>query len=242
MIFGILGSQSCMLSEISSKLSENTTLKKIIERLLGNLKEFNQSEQLFENCLHTIRSQINKGTILIVDGGDITKNYTIKAEYIETVRDESTGKYKLGYHTIGATTLTPKKMSIQMYTRVFTAKENEFVSEIEETINVLKFLSSNFNKNNIRAFERGYDNNRYYESLIKHNEKFVIRAKKNRNVIYKGKRINIMKLVHKFKGKYSLKFRKKNSISADCKISIIPIKPVCRLNDELKLVVCNGFG
>ena len=70
MIFGMLGSQSCMLSETNRKLSENTTLKKILEHLLGNLKKVNQSEQLFENYLHTIRSQINKNTALIVDRSD----------------------------------------------------------------------------------------------------------------------------------------------------------------------------
>ena len=48
--------------------------------------------------------------------------------------------------------------------------------------------------------------------------------------------------LHKFKGKYSLKFRKKNGINADCKISIIPIRLVCRPKDELNLVVCYGFG
>lgn len=133
-------------------------------------------------------------------------------------------------------------MSIPVYTRVFFVKENGFVSEIEETINDLKYLSSNFNKNNIRVFDRGYDNDKYYEYLIKHNEKFIIRAKKNRDIIYKGKQINIMKLVNKFRGKYSLKIRKKSGISSSCKISIIQIKLVCRPNDELKLFVCNGFG
>ena len=48
--------------------------------------------------------------------------------------------------------------------------------------------------------------------------------------------------LHNFKGKYSLKFRKKNGINADCKISIIPIRLVCRPKDELNLVVCYGFG
>ena len=38
-----------------------------------------------------------------------------------------------------------------------------------------------------------------------------------------------------------MKIRKKNDISADCKISIIPIKLVYRLNGELKLVVRNEF-
>ena len=51
-----------------------------------------------------------------------------------------------------------------------------------------------------------------------------------------------MEFAHKFKGKYSLKFRRKNGIGADCKISIIPVKLVCRPNDEVNLVVCYGFG
>lgn len=243
MIFGILSSQSCMLSEIGRRLGETTTLKKIIDRLSRNLKEFNNAETLFENYLHSVKSQINNNTILIIDGSDITKRYTTKSECIATVRDGSTGEYRLGYHTVGVTALTPeKKMPIPVYTKIFSAKEEGFVSEDEETLKALKFLSEHFSKNNIRAFDRGYDNNRYYEYLIKHTEKFVIRAKKNRDVIYKGERINIMELAHKFKGKYSLKFRKKNGINADCKISIIPIRLVCRPKDELNLVVCYGFG
>mgnify|MGYP005786953997 CR=1 FL=1 len=106
----------------------------------------------------------------------------------------------LGYPTVGVTALTPKKkMPIPVYTKIFSAKEKGFVSEDEETLNALKFLSCHFSKNNIRAFDRGYDNNRYYGYLISRNEKFVIRAKNNRDVIYKGNRINIMELAHKFK-------------------------------------------
>lgn len=147
---------------------------------------------------------------MIVDGSDITKKYSTKSEGVATVRDGSTGEHKSGYHTVGVTALTPeKKMPIPVYTKIFSAKENGFVSEDEKTMKALKFLSCHFSKNNIRAFDRGYDNNRYYGYLIDRDEKFVIRAKNNRDVIYKGKRINIMEPAHKFKGKYSLKFRKK---------------------------------
>ena len=215
MMFGILSSQSCILSEISRKLNEKTTLKKIIDRLSRNLNTFNESEKLFEQYLHAVKSQINKNTILIVDGSDITKKYSTKSEGVATVRDGSTGEHKPGYHTVGVTVLTPeKKMPIPVYTKIFFAKENGFVSGDEETMKALKFLSCHFSQNNIRAFDRGYDNNRYYGYLIGRDEKFVIRAKKNRDVIYKGKRINIMEVAHKFKGKYSLKFRRKNGIGA----------------------------
>ena len=111
----------------------------------------------------------------------------------------------MGYHTIGITALTPKKkMPIPVYNHIYSATEDGYISEDEEVIKGLKYLSKNFSKDNIRAFDRGYDNNRYYEYLIKNGEKFIIRAKKNRDVIYKGKKINIMTLAKQFKGKYKL--------------------------------------
>ena len=103
-------------------------------------------------------------------------------------------------------------------------------------------MGKHFKKNNIRAFDRGYDNNTYYEHLIKNNEKFILRAKKNRTVLYKDERINILELTKRFKGKYRLDFKKKNGLKAECKISIIPIRLACRPNDNLNLVVCYGFG
>lgn len=243
MIFGILSSQNCMLSEIGRRLNEKTSLKKTIDRLSRNLKDFHHDDEVYENYLNTVKSQINDKTIFIVDGSDLTKDYTTKAESIAIVRDGSTGEYKLGYHTLGISALTPdKKMPMPVYSRIYSAEENGFISEDNEVIKSLTFLSKHFKKNNIRTFDRGYDNNRYYEYLIKNEEKFVIRAKKNRNVIYKGKRMNIMEAARKFKGKYSLKFKKKNGATAECKISIIPIRLVCRPNDDLNLVVCYGFG
>ena len=168
MIFGILSSQSCMLSEISRKLNEKTSVKKIIDRLSRNLGNFNNGEILFGNYLKAIKSQIDDKTILIVDGSDITKDYTTKMEGIQVVRDGSTGEYKLGYHTLGISALTPeKKMPIPVYSRVYSATESGFVSEDEETIKGLRFLSNHFKRNNIRAFDRGYDNNKYY-AYIEH--------------------------------------------------------------------------
>ena len=67
-----------MLSEISRKLDERTSVKKTIDRLSRNLKEFDNEKELFENYLKSVKSQINDDTILIIDGSDITKEYTTK--------------------------------------------------------------------------------------------------------------------------------------------------------------------
>lgn len=243
MIYGILKAQSCQLSNISRALNENITLKKTIDRLSRNLNNFDQRSLLMDNYIKTVKSQINEKTILIIDGSDITKTYATKMEDIAEVRDGSTGEYKLGYHTLGITALTPeKKMPIPVYTKVYSAKEETFISEDAEVLEGLRYLEKHFSNKNIRAFDRGYDNNRYYEYLIKNNQNFIIRAKKNRDVIHKGKRVNILELANRFKGKYRLNFNKKNGFSTECKISIIPIRLACRPNDDLNLVVCYGFG
>lgn len=98
-----------MLSEISRKLGETTTLKKVTERLSYNLKNFSNTERLFENYLHSVKSQNNKNTILIFDRSDITKNYTTKSEGIADVRDGSSGEYKLGYYTRSNDSYTRKE-------------------------------------------------------------------------------------------------------------------------------------
>ena len=243
LVYGLLASQSCHLSKIGRVLDEKISLKKTIDRLSRNLSEFEDRERLFENYLAKVKSQISEKTVLIVDGGDITKPCSSKLECLGEVRDGSTGEIGIGYQTLAVTALTPeKKMPIGVYTRVYSTTEPDFVSEDDEVLTALEFLSKHFKKSNIRAFDRGYDANVYYKYLIRNQEKFVIRAKKNRDVIYQGKAVNILTLANRFKGKYGLKFRKKNGIIADCKISIIPIRLYCRPNDDLNLVVCYGIG
>ena len=51
-----------------------------------------------------------------------------------------------------------------------------------------------------------------------------------------------MTLAQRFKGKYSLKFKKKNGKQAGCKISIVPIRLYCCPKEELNLVICRNLG
>jgi len=242
MIYGILSAQNCHLSKIARELSENITLKKVIDRLSRNLNAFNNGNLLFKNYIKKIKGVLSDRTVLIVDGGDITKPCSKSLEHMGRVKDGSTDTIGDGYFTLSVTALTPEhRMPVGVYTRVYSASEPGFVSEDTEVLNALDFLSRNFRKKNIRVFDRGYDANIYYGRLIDRQESFVIRAKKNRDVIYKGVRVNIMSLAKRFKGKYSLKFTKKKK-DTDLKISIIPVRLPSRREAELNLVVCRGFG
>jgi len=171
MIYGILTSQSCHLSKIGRALNETISIKKTVDRLYRNLSSFDVDEKLLDEYIEKNKSNFTNRTILIIDGSDITKPCSPKMEHISRVRDGSTGKWGEGYHTLGVTALTPeRKMPVGVYTRVYSATEKDFVSEDNEVLKALKFLGKHFEKSNIRAFDRGYDANTYYEYLLKNKE------------------------------------------------------------------------
>lgn len=245
MLYGTLASGSCMLSEISRSLHENIKLIKTVNRLSRNLADFEaaDAETVRENYLKAIKRRYNDDSLIIVDGSDITKPASKHLEKLCEVRDGSTGEIRIGYHTIGAAVLSSEnKLPFGIYSRIYSTKDEDFVSEIEEYLDCFEYISRHFSKDNVRTMDRGFDNNKYYRYFIRNNEKFIIRAKKNRNVIYNGKTENIMSVANRFKGKYSLRFKNKSGKQVDVKISIISIQLPKYKNVELQLVVVYGFG
>lgn len=243
MIYGMLCCQSCHISEISRALEEKVLLKKTIERICRHLAQFTEGAKLFDNYVRKVKGYINRRTILVVDDSDITKPCAQKMEGLQEVMDGSTGEIGIGYWATAVTALTPEqKAPIGVYTRVYSAAEEGFVSATEETLKSFRFLSKWFSRNNIRAMDRGYDANVFFEYFIDRREKFVIRAKKTRSVVHKGNTVNILELADQFKGRFSLKFVRKNGKKADCKISIVPIRLCFRPDVELNLIICRGIG
>ena len=242
MIYGILSSKSCLLSEIARNLNERIYLRKTVTRLSRNLNGFDGGEELLEAYLEAIKNRYNDKSVLIIDGSDITKPASTKLEGLCEVRDGSTGEIGTGYHTLGAAVLSDRKLPYGVYSRIYSSKEKDFTSEDNENLKCFEFLSKHFSKSNIRTMDRGFDCNKYYEYFIKHNEKFIIRAKKNRNVIYKSSTVNILELTNRFKGKYKLEYRDKSGMKRSVKISIIPIRLCEFRKTELNLVVVYGFG
>ncbi|KSV58880.1 transposase [Acetivibrio ethanolgignens] len=244
MIYGILAGNKLHISEISRSLNENITLKKTIDRLSRNLFAFSQKELVMENYISEVKKQITEEqTVIVIDNSDITKPCSPKMEAISDVHDGSTGEIRKGYFTVEAAVLSQgKKMPLPVYEKVFSATEKGVVSATHENIQCPKSLSAYFSKDCVRTLDRGFDANDYYRYFLKKDEKFVIRAKKNRNVIYNGKAQNIMDVANKYKGNYRMDFIDKNGKKIECKISYIPVRLCEFSNQNLILVVVYGFG
>ena len=244
MLYGILTGNKVHLSEIARSLNETIPLKKTIWRLSGNLFAFEEKETIMENYVSQVKKQIDEdNAVIVIDNSDITKPCSPMMEAIADVRDGSTGEIKKGYYTIEAAVLSKgKKMPLSVYEKVFSAAEEGFISETHENLCCLQSLSSHFSKTCVRTLDRGFDANEYYKYFLKNEESFVIRAKKNRNVIYNGKTQNIMSVANKYKGNYRMDFMDKHGKKIECKISYISVR-LCEFpNRELVLVAVYGFG
>ena len=245
LLYGIAESESCHLSKIGRALKERITLKKTIERLSRGLRSFSTKEQ--ENMLgdynQIVKVCVDERTVYVGDGSDVTKPYSEKLEGLAMVRDGSTGELEKGYWTLEIAALTAEtKSPISVYDRVYSAVEDSFISENDEVLKGLRYVSKTFGKAGIRALDRGYDTLTYYEYFFKSQEKFIIRSKKNRDVCYKGETRNILEVAELFKGKYRLDFKDKKGKNIICKTSIIPVSLPKHPNIPLNLVVVYGFG
>ena len=101
------------------------------------------------------------------------------------------------------------KLPLPVYEKVFSAAENGFICETHENLCCLRSLTENFSSRCVRTLDRGFDANEYYHYFLKHGERFVIRAKKNGNVIYDGQTCNIMDVALRYNGAYRMDFKDK---------------------------------
>lgn len=244
MIYGILAGNKLHLSEIARSLKEDITLKKTIDRLSKNLGVFKDRDTIMHNYISLVKRHIKEDyAVIIIDNSDIAKPASKNLEALSEIRDGSTGEITQGYLTIEAAVLSEKgKQPLPVYEKVFSAAEKGFISETHENLCCLQSLSENFSEKCVRTLDRGFDANDYYRYFLKRKERFVIRAKKNRNVIYNGKTCNIMDVANKYKGSYRMDFKDKSGKTVQCKMSCIPVR-LCEFpTKELVLTVVYGFG
>lgn len=244
MVYGILAGNKLHLSEIARSLKENITLKKTIDRLSRNLGAFDGKQVVMQDYLSLVKQHIKEDyAVIVIDNSDIAKPASKKLEALSEIRDGSTGEITQGYLTIEAAVLSESaKMPLPVYEKVFSAAEEGFVSETHENLCCLQSLSENFSPKCVRTLDRGFDANDYYRYFLKRRERFVIRVKKNRSVIYNGKTCNIMDVALKYKGAYRMDFKNKSGKRVQCKMSCIPVR-LCEFpSKELVLTVVYGFG
>jgi hypothetical protein len=245
MVYGIISSRSCKLSEIARALREDIQLKKVIDRLGRNLADLSEQdvEIVKSNYLATIRPSLGTDTMLMIDGGDVTKPKSPKMEAIGSVFDGSTKTFADGYWTMGAVALSDETQHpIPVYENLYPCKKQGGEGFKAETARCLQYLRENFDKSVPRIFDRGFDSGNTILELSEKDEAFIMRVNQDRVVVHKEKRTKINNVVKDMACEDELTFKSKTGNVSKCKIGMTQITLPNLKNIKLNLIVCKEFG
>ncbi|GAG57714.1 unnamed protein product [marine sediment metagenome] len=186
-VYGIISSQSVMLTEMGRSLEEDVSLKKIEERFCRQLAKPRLWERLQWSLLSQAASKISEGTLLILDLSDIQKKYARKMEYVTDVRDGSQQVIGKGYWTCQVVgTDVESSQIVPLYQALYSQDSPQFSSENNEVLKAVSLVSSYTGNRGVWVIDRGGDRGRLFGSLLKEDHQFIVRLVGNRHLLYRN--------------------------------------------------------
>lgn len=207
MTYGILKSKSIVLNDIAHSLNEDTSLKKVNERLYKNLMripDINERHNLIKVALSYMRE---KDKVFIIDDTDVMKPYGKAFEGMARVRDASypgeKNKYDHGYIVTTITGLSSKKKQpIPFYSHVHSPNELDYLSTNNITnIGVRRIIEHLKNYEGMFVADRGYDDVKFMRMIHELNQYFLVRMHNNRWLIFPKGRVKAFDKAKTVKGK-----------------------------------------
>ena len=208
MIYGMLASESCLLTDIVDQLHEDSKKVNSVERLTRHLNKGVPSVAL-KSYLSMIRKWAPEKPVIHIDDSDVIKPDGYKFESLGIVRDgsKSTGTrsvYQKGYHVTEACVLTANNHPVSIFSRIHSSAEKSFTSINDITFDAMERGASLFGKATF-AMDRGYDDNKMFLKLDELKQDYVIRVKSNRKLLLHNKWVTASELCNRRKGKIKMK-------------------------------------
>lgn len=244
MFFGMAKSKSVLLSNIARALEEPIDTIQTVKRLSNRLDEFHETSDLLENYEKMIKPFLQEeDNLILVDNSEIVKPAASKMEALGRVRDGSTGNYGNGYWTTNMIAVAPKtKHPISVYSHLYSSSEEGFLSENEETYKGLDHVNRLVGEKQATfVMDRGYDNIEVMKKVLKQENNFIIRLKKNRNLLYQNKKFSVHDLAIRRKGKINFRSEIKGT-TYDLKVSHLTVEIPSLKGKKFTMVIVYGYG
>ena len=231
MTYGMLASQSCLLTDIVDQLHEDTKKVNSVERLTKHLNKGTPSAAL-KSYLKTIRKWVPSEPVIHIDDSDVIKPDGYKFEALGLVRDgsKSTDKktvYQKGYHVTEACALTANGHPVSIFSKIHSSKEKNFTSINNITFSAMERGKALFGKATF-VMDRGYDDNKMFLKLDELEQDYVIRLTARRKLFFHGKWVPATQLRSQRKGKIKTpliyKGKKHNAYLSHVKVQITASK------------------
>ena len=194
LVFGILCSQSSLLSEISRAIAQGKNVRTVLKRLDFNLGRYDLKKPYERAQSHLLR-RVDESYLFIFDPSEIVKPFAKKMEGLAKVRDASEkprivttaiGKkvmvpvLKPGYPLRVAIAMSPTGDVLPIELSLYSCASEFFVSENDEYINALETLIHKTNFEPTLILDREFDAFVLIRHLCSLRQKFVIRVTANR--------------------------------------------------------------
>jgi hypothetical protein len=195
LVFGILCSQSSLLSEISRAIANPKKVKTVWKRLDYNLGLYDLSRP-YERAQKRMLGEVDGDFLFIFDPSEVVKPFGKKMEGLGLVRDASvkprvvkdplSGKFKElpvlkpGYPLRIAIALSPEGNLLPIELSLYSARSEEFLSENDEYIQALSPLLQRTNFEPLLILDREFDAFSIIRHLCDLRQPFVIRVMSTR--------------------------------------------------------------
>ena len=204
MVYGILASKSCLLTDISDQLHETARKANTVKRLSNHLSG-GVPASMRSSYLHTVKCLAPSDPVVLIDDSDVIKPDGKQFEALGIVRDgsESTqtkSVYKKGYHVTEACALTASRHPVSIFSRIHSSAEKDFKSVNTITFDAVKQAVALLGKATF-VMDRGYDENKIFLLLDHLKQDYVIRLTSKRKLLYHNKWTQATELRNRRKGK-----------------------------------------
>jgi hypothetical protein len=245
-IYGIMASQSVMLTEIGRQLESRVSLKKIEERFSRQLIKPRIWNSIHHRILSLASNRIKDKTLLILDLSDLKKKYAEKMEHMATVRDGSDqGDLVNGYWTnqviateVGSNEITPLHFSL------YSQASPDFQGENNQIITAMDQVGEAVSNRGIWVIDRGGDRDTLYESLLDNHRDFIVRLVGSRDLIYQGSKTRSLWLAFgcrvPFKKSF-VKLRQGKEVRYNIRFGSVPVQ-LPDMDAPLNMVVVQGIS
>ena len=204
MTYGMLASNSCLLTDVVDQLHEDSKKVNSVERLTRHLNKGIPKAAL-SSYLHTIQKWVPDQPVIHIDDSDIIKPDGYKFEALGLVRDGSKSTdtknvYEKGYHVTEACVMTKSNHPVSIYSKIQSSKEKAFTSANNVTFHAMERGKAMFSKATF-VMDRGYDDNKMFLKLDELKQDYVIRLTAKRKLLFHNKWVAATELRNRRKGK-----------------------------------------
>lgn len=189
MTYGIMAEKDVKLSSVVRALKEETTPKKVEDRLSRMLSSDGLEAGLHGFVASEGAGKVHRDTLIIPDPSDVQKPCAKKTEYLARVWDGSKGEVgdNLGFWGCMAVACeSGGRRPIPLHFRLWSAVSPGFASENEEAKSIVDGITRHTKRRGTFVYDRGGDNIEFYRHSLGKGLDFIVRLKEGTDELCKS--------------------------------------------------------